>query len=240
MFNKQHEIDKQQLYGNMLRPVSQEVFDLPARKEDLTMSQMKLTIFSDYVCPWCYVGQGVVNRLSAEREVEIDWRPFYLRPDTPPEGMDLPDYVKAHMAETNARLKQMATTAGLEMVFATRMPNTRLAHEATEYAREKGKLIEFHRLVFDQFYGHGRDISHWDVLREAAVAAGLDADEMQREVEAGKYTELVNAQVEEAQEIGVSGVPTYVLNGRYAIVGAQPYEAFLQALQQIEAKPAKN
>jgi predicted DsbA family dithiol-disulfide isomerase len=198
--------------------------------------QLKVTIFSDYVCPWCYVGQGVVSRLVEEQHADIEWRPFYLQPDTPPEGMDLPAHVRAHMAETNARLKQMATAAGLEMVFATRLPNTRIAHEATEYAREKGKQMEFHRVVFDKFYGKGEDISHWDVLREAALQVGLDADEMQREVEAGKYTEAVNALVEEAQEIGVTGVPTYVLNGRYAIVGAQPYEAFLKALQQIAEK----
>ena len=198
------------------------------------MSSLKFTVFSDYVCPWCYVGQAVVDRLVNEQHAEIEWRPFYLRPDTPPEGMDLPDHVKAHMAETNARLKQMADAAGLEMVFVTRLPNTRIAHEATEYAREHEKQFEFHRAVFDKFYGKGEDISKWNVLREAAVAVGLDADEMQLEVEAGKFTETVNAMVEEAIEIGVTGVPTYVLNDRYAIVGAQPYEVFMKALQQIE------
>lgn len=198
------------------------------------MSTLKLTIFSDYVCPWCYVGQGVLAKLIEEHHAEVDWRPYYLRPDTPPEGMELPDYVKARMAETNVRLKQMASAAGLEMVFATRIPNTRLAHEATEYAREKGQLMEFHRIVFDKFYGKGEDVSRWDVLRDAARQTGLDADEMQREVESGRYTAQVNAQVREAQQIGVTGVPTYVLNDRYAIVGAQPYEAFLQALAQIE------
>ena len=148
--------------------------------------------------------------------------------------MELPDYVKPRMAQTNARLKQMANAAGLEMVFATRIPNTRLAHEATEYARERGRQFEFHRVVFDKFYGRGEDISQWDVLRDAALQVGLDADEMQREVESGRYTAAVNDLVQEAQQIGVTGVPTYVINNRYAIVGAQPYEVFLQALEQIE------
>lgn len=66
------------------------------------MSTLKLTIFSDYVCPWCYVGQGVVGKLIAEHHAEVEWRPYYLHPDTPLEGMELPDYVKAHMAETTA------------------------------------------------------------------------------------------------------------------------------------------
>jgi predicted DsbA family dithiol-disulfide isomerase len=119
------------------------------------------------------------------------------------------------------------------MVFGTRLPNTRLAHESTEYSTHKGKQFEFHRVVFDKFYGRGEDISKWDVLRDAAVQVGLDADEMQREVEAGRYTAAVNSAVKVAQQFGVTGVPTYVLNDRYAIVGAQPYEVFLQALEQI-------
>ena len=92
--------------------------------------------------------------------------------------MELPDHIKSRMAETNVRLKQMANAAGLEMVFATRIPNTRIAHEATEYARQKGKGFEFHHVVFEKFYGYGEDISKWDVLRDAALQVGLDAEEM--------------------------------------------------------------
>lgn len=202
------------------------------------MSQLKLTIFSDYVCPWCYVGQGVVTTLIEEHDAEVEWRPFYLRPDTPPEGMELPDHVKTHMAQTNARLKQMANAAGLEMVFSTRIPNTRLAHEATEYAREKGKQFEFHHAVFEKFYARGENISQWEILSDAARQVGLDADEMRSEVEAGRYTDIVSGMVQEAQQIGVTGVPTYVLNDRYAIVGAQPYPVFLQALEQIKQEQA--
>jgi predicted DsbA family dithiol-disulfide isomerase len=204
--------------------------------KNMSQSQLRLMVFSDYVCPWCYVGQGAVNRLVEEYHADVEWRPFYLRPDTPPEGMELPDYVKDHAAETQPRLKQMAKTAGMEMVFSPRLPNTRIAHEATEYAREQGKQFEFHKAVFDKYYDKGEDISKWDVLKDAATQVGLDADEMQREVDAGKYTATVNALVQEAQDIGVTGVPTYVLNNRYAIVGAQPYEVFLQALEEIKQK----
>ena len=88
------------------------------------METLKLTIYSDYVCPWCYVGQGAVEKLEQNYALDITWRPYYLRPDTPPEGMELPPHVKAHMAETNSRLKQMADSAGLPMVFPDRLPNT--------------------------------------------------------------------------------------------------------------------
>lgn len=178
----------------------------------------------------------MVERLKTEHGAEVEWRPFYLRPDTPPEGMELPDYVKARAAQSHERLRQRANAVGLEMVFPTRIPNTRLAHEATEYARQRGKGFEFHHAVFEKFYGRGQDISKWNVLRAAAEEVGLDAEEMRRLVEAGTYTAAVQSEVDRAYQVGVSGVPTYVLNDRYAIVGAQPYEVFRQALERLASE----
>ena len=141
----------------------------------------------------------------------------------------------------------------MEFVSTKRIYNTRLAHEATEYAREhgnparfnspiqrdeRGKGNEFHKVIFRKIYAEGEDPSQWDVLRSAAQEVGLNADEMQRDVENEKYTANVTDQVRWAYQIGVTGVPTYVINNRYAIVGAQPYEVFKNALEQItQQKP---
>src|SRR5512142_1678568 len=166
--------------------------------------------------------------------MEVDWRPFYLYWDTPQEGRELPEHVKkARAAGSEERLTQLAASFGMPFVSTRRIYNTRLAHEATEYARDQGKLIEFHRIVFRKVYGEGQDISQWDVLRAAAEEAGLDAEEMQREVQAGKYTENVEEQVQQAYRMGVSGVPTYVINNRYAVVGAQPYDVFKRAIESV-------
>jgi len=176
----------------------------------------------------------VVERLKEEHNVDVDWRPFYLRPDTPPEGMELPDYIKKGRANgSEERLRSMANDYGMEFRSTELIYNTRLAHEATEYAREHGKGLEFHKIVFRLVYAEGKDPSQWNVLRSAAQEAGLDGDAMQRDVEGGRYTESVNEQVQWAYQIGVSGVPTYVINDRYALVGAQPYEVFKNALSQI-------
>jgi predicted DsbA family dithiol-disulfide isomerase len=194
----------------------------------------KLTIFSDYICPWCYVGQGVVEKLQEEYKVDVEWRPYYLRPDTPPEGMELPSYIlKARAAGSEERLEQLANSYGMKFKSTQRIYNTRLAHEATEYARMHGKANEFHKVTFRKVYVEGLDISKWDVLGSAAKEVGLNADQMQQEVENGKYTAEVAAQVQQAYQIGVSGVPTYVINDKYALVGAQPYEVFKRALVQI-------
>jgi predicted DsbA family dithiol-disulfide isomerase len=176
----------------------------------------------------------VVDLLKAEYKVDVDWRPYYLRPDTPPEGLDLPDYIlRARTNGSEERLQSMANMHGMEFKSTERIYDTRIAHEATEYAREHGKGLEFHRVVFRQVYAEGQDPSKWDVLRSAAEEVGLDADDMQSVVDGGKYTAEVAAQVRHAQEIGVRGVPTYVINDRYAVVGAQPYEVFKNALAKI-------
>ncbi len=194
----------------------------------------------------------MVEKLRAEHNVDVDWRPFYLDFDTPPEGKELPDHVKQARANgSEERLSQIADSYGMEFVSTKRIYNTRLAHEATDYAREhgnparfnspiqrdeRGKGSEFHKVIFRKVYAEGEDPSQWDVLRSAAEEVGLNADEMQREVESEKYTANVADQVRWAYQVGVTGVPTYVINDRYAVVGAQPYEVFKNALEQIMNK----
>jgi predicted DsbA family dithiol-disulfide isomerase len=176
----------------------------------------------------------VVERLKAEHNVEVEWRPFYLYLDTPPEGRDLPEHVKrARAGGSEQRLRQIAESYGMKFQSVERIYNTRLAHEATEYAREHDKGNEFHKLLFHKVYAEGQDPSQWEVLRSAAQEVGLDGEEMQHAVESEKYTAKVVDQVRWAYQIGVSGVPTYVINNRYGIVGAQPYEVFKSALEQI-------
>ena len=176
----------------------------------------------------------MVERLKAEHNVEVEWRPFYLYFDTPPEGRELPEHVKRARANgSEERLRQIAESYGMEFQSTQRIYNTRLAHEATEYARVHGKGNEFHKVVFRKVYAEGQDPSQWGVLRAATREVGLDADEMQREVEDEKYMATVVDRVRWAYQIGVTGVPTYVIDNRYAIVGAQPYEVFEGVLKEI-------
>ena len=166
--------------------------------------------------------------------MDLEWRPFYLYFDTPPEGRELPEHVKRARAQgSEERLRQIAESYGMKFISTKRIYNTRLAHEATEYARVHGKGNEFHKIVFRKVYAEGQDPSQWEVLRSTAEEVGLDGEEMQWEVENEKYMAEVVDKVRWAYQIGVTGVPTYVINNRYAIVGAQPYEVFQSALEQI-------
>jgi predicted DsbA family dithiol-disulfide isomerase len=176
----------------------------------------------------------VVEKLKEEYNVDVEWRPFYLYWDTPLEGLELPDYIKRARANgSEERLASMARSYGMDFKSTERIYNTRIAHEATEYAREKAKGNEFHKALFRKVYAEGQDPSSWQVLRSTAEEVGLNADEMQQLVESNRYTDFVAEQVRWAQQIGVTGVPTYVINDRYAVVGAQPYEVFKNALTQI-------
>lgn len=176
----------------------------------------------------------MVEKLKDEYQVDVEWRPFYLYFDTPPEGRELPEHVKqARVSGSEERLKQIANQYGMDFQSTDRIYNTRLAHEATEYAREHGKANAFHRALFHRVYAEGEDPSHWDTLRGTAQEVGLNGEEMQAQVEGGTYTGTVEEQVRSAYQLGVTGVPTYVINDRYGIVGAQPYEVFQNALNQI-------
>jgi predicted DsbA family dithiol-disulfide isomerase len=176
----------------------------------------------------------VVEQVKNEFGAEIEWLPFLLRPNMPEAGEDIPAYIKAKKSQTGDRLRQLAEMQNLPMVTSTWLSNTRLAHEATEYARERGKGTEFHRVVFRLYYGEDKDIGRWDILRLAATITGLDPDDMQKSVSDGQYRAIVDDQLADAQSLGISSVPTYVLNDRYAIVGAQPMAVFKQVIERLQ------
>lgn len=156
--------------------------------------------------------------------------------------MPPPPYVRS--VATSAigdRLREMAAASGREIVFNTQwMPNTRRALEASEYAREQGKDEAFHRAVFHRFYGLGQDIEDWEVLAEAAREAGLDLQAMRAATESGRYKAVVDEHIRNAQEVGVTGVPAYILGNRYLIMGAQPYDVFQQVMAELGASPQNN
>lgn len=134
------------------------------------------------------------------------------------------------MEDTRRRLTLMADSGGMEMVFTGRLPHSRRALEATEYTRERGRGNGFHRAVFHQLYGLGRDIGSWEVLRDAAAEAGIDPDDMEQEVTSGRLGPVLDAKLTRAAELGIKAVPTYIINDSYRIVGAQPYDVFREAI----------
>jgi predicted DsbA family dithiol-disulfide isomerase len=144
--------------------------------------------------------------------------------------MELSPSLRVQLTGTSEHLKEMAADSGLVIVTPDVVPNSRRALEAAEYARAHGRHESFHKAVFRKLYGEGQDISRWTVLGAAAKEVGLDPEAMQRETENGEYRTLVDEHIWEAQALGITAVPTYVFADKYAIVGAQPYTVFQEAM----------
>lgn len=144
-------------------------------------------------------------------------------------------YPKDQMEEMSRPLKQMAAEAGLPIVDRDWIPNSRLALEASEFAREQGKFDAFHHAVFHAYFAEDRNIGDIDVLRELTRNAGLDDEAMAQALDEGRYREQVDEDYQTAQQIGFSGVPAFIIGNR-GVVGAQPYEVFEYAMQLAGAE----
>jgi predicted DsbA family dithiol-disulfide isomerase len=195
----------------------------------------RIRVWSDYVCPWCYVGLNEIEKAIKPYEVKLEWEPFFLRPDAPEAGWALPDQIKAKMNRPDNPLQQRAAKLGITLKERDHVPSSRRAHEATEFAREHGNLDAFHESVLRRYWSEAADISSFEVLRAAAREAGLDPDALQAALEAGKYTQSVKDRVQEAYESGIHAVPSFVFASKFLVQGAQEAHTFGQVLEQLKA-----
>ncbi|MCI0869592.1 MAG: DsbA family protein [Chloroflexi bacterium] len=173
-----------------------------------------------------------LDKLQEEFDIDIQGRPYLLRPGTPKEGKpreprsgESPD----HLSEP---LKGYAEEAGLIMRPPTKTPYTMYALEATEYAKEQGRFEAFHRLMYRAVWEHGKDIGDLDVIREAAEEAGLNWPELEGKLKSRSYEAVVMDQYRQAMDIGIEGVPGFVI-GNYMFTGAQPYHVFQDVMNKV-------
>lgn len=195
----------------------------------------RITVFSDYVCPFCYLEEPDLARVREEygEAVEIDWRAYELRPDPVP-TLD-PDGEYLHRV-WNASVYPMARFLGMRLRLPPVQPRSRKALEAAEHAREKGKFDEMHTALFQAFFEDGKDIGQEEVLLEVGASVGLDREELRAALEEGRYTEKVLADEELARRLAVDSVPTMFvgpagepLEKAAVITGVQPYGGRLEA-----------
>lgn len=135
-------------------------------------------------------------------------------------------------------LLKEAKEYGLKMVVPEFIPNTRRALEASEYAREQGKHLEFHETTFRKYYAEGLDISAWEVLRDIAEEVGIDANEMQINTEKKAYEQIVSMHKQQAVSMGVRGIPMYIFDKKYTVMGLRPYPAFQEVMELLQKENA--
>lgn len=166
--------------------------------------------------------------------LDITYKTFYLRPDTPAEGIVRQPRDGAEPGSLlTGHLGESAAEAGLVMRRAPMTPNTRLSFEASEYAKDKDLFEPFHKACYRKFWEDGVNLGDISVLQDIGRQVGLDPQEMKERLDSGYYTPQAQAQYQEALEIGVRGIPSFIM-GRYFFSGAQPYDVFKQVAEMVQ------
>lgn len=195
---------------------------------------LRIDVWSDYVCPFCYLELPVLDAVAAQfgDRIEVHWRAFELRPDPVPTLEPAGDYLRSTWARA---VYPMAAERGMRLVLPPVQPRSRLALEAAEHARVQGRFDAMHRAIFQAFFEHGRDIGRIDVLVEIGTAVGLDGGSLRAALQSNRHTEPVLQDQQLAQQIGVSGVPMMVLSAADAPLEQAVGLSGAQPLQRVQA-----
>ncbi|WP_308636746.1 DsbA family oxidoreductase [Paenibacillus silvisoli] len=201
---------------------------------------MHIDVYSDVVCPWCRIGKQNLTRAIAlwsetnDEPITVAYHAYQLDPGLPPEGRTFDDVMVKKMggAESLKRATQHVTQAGAAVGVTfrfdrvTRMPNTYLAHRFMALLPEEKKATAVDEL-FRAYFEEGQDVAQMSVILTVAERLGVSAPELQARLESGEGSAAVDADLQKAQQIGVTGVPFFVFNNRYALSGAYPAEELL-------------
>ena len=211
---------------------------------------MKVDIYSDVACPWCYIGQARFERALAQLDgaehIEVRYRPYQLDPRAPADAEPMYDYLERRFGARGrgmaAHVIGIARGEGLEMDYDRGLSvNTLNAHRLLALAdREHGAATQraLMRRLFDAHFSEGKDVGDPRVLASLAGEVGMDADMVRNYLETDEGTGEVREEIAAAQRLGVGAVPTYVFDEKYLIEGAQPTELFLQALHTVADEAA--
>lgn len=210
---------------------------------------LKVDIWSDVQCPWCYIGKRKFERAleSYGGEVEVEYHSFELAPDTPVDFEGTPvDYLVRRKGVTPDQAQQMidrvtgiAAAVELDYHYDTiHQTNTVLAHELLHFAKAQGRQLEMKERLLDAYFIRGEHVGRVDDLVEIAASIGFDRVEVREALESHRHLADVKADVAQAREYGIQGVPFFVFDGRYGISGAQETATFVSVLEQVGAELA--
>lgn len=207
---------------------------------------MKVKIWSDVMCPFCYIGKKnfemALEKLPFREEIEIEWKSFQLDPTISSE--DSSQTVNEYLAQRKNmpleqiemmqnRVKEMGSKVGIDFKQENALiANSFLAHQLIQYAKTKGKADALEELLFLSHFTHGENIGDPNVLQQIGEKLGLPSEEIANALNTDLYKYEVSQDIAEAKNIGVTGVPFFVFEDKYAVSGAQPVELFIDALSQ--------
>lgn len=209
---------------------------------------LQIIAYSDYVCPWCYIGLQRIEQLAREFPVSVEWRPFELHPETPTSGASLagrmgsPERARAY----RDNIIMLAGESGLEMRMPRTVANSHLSLEAAEFAREHGGFEAYHRALFHAYFEDGRDIGDAEILCEIARGCGVDDQGLRQALADEAYRDRIDEVTRAAREDEVVSTPTFIFQGDngfadgFRLTGAQDYAVFASVTGRILARRASN
>lgn len=218
------------------------------------MQTLDIDIISDVVCPWCYLGQRrlglALETVAADIKANITWKPYQLEPNAPPEGYDAFDYLSRKIGgaervrQSHEMLTSMGAEVGLPFAFEKTkvLPNTLDAHRLLFWAGQMDGAVQekVAHALFTANFVEGRNVGDHSVLVDIAASSGMDSEDVKRRLVTDEDRDTIRQEIANAQRMGVSGVPFFVIDGKYAISGAQGVDAFTKALRQIADMKAQN
>ncbi len=211
---------------------------------------LQIDIVSDVVCPWCYIGKRRIENalaLAPEVPVEVRWRPFFLNPWVPREGISRDSYLETKFGSVEAykdiAKRVVAAAEGEGLVYrpelVRRQPNTtdchRLIHWAEHHSGGDRSGAVKQRLM-ELYFRDGGDLTDVEVLVQAAADCGMDAETTRTRLASDEDVDLISAQAKDASDKGISGVPTFVFAEKYAVSGAQDADKLARAVRQVSAE----
>ncbi len=219
------------------------------KTEKVMENKMKVEIWSDVMCPFCYIGkrkfETALEQFANKEHIEIEWKSFQLASDmkTQPDK-SIHQFLAEHKSISveqakgmNAQVTQMAKQVGLIYNFdKSVVANSFNAHRFTHFAKQYGKQNEAEELLFRSYFTDGKNIDDYPTLIQLGAEIGLDTTALKTALENGSYVDDVKADIYEAQQVGVRGVPFFVFNRKYAVSGAQESNAFLETLEKSFAE----
>lgn len=206
---------------------------------------MKIEIWSDVMCPFCYIGkrhfEEALSKFSDKEHIDIEWKSFQLDPTMPDVAEESQeDYLVKRKGMSRDQIQgmlqnvtAMGKEAGLDFNFdQSIMVNSQKAHQLIQFAKSKGLGNEIEERLFQAYFTEGKNVADQTTLTELGKEIGLDENELQVAFNDDKYLYQMKQDIQEAQNIGVRGVPFFVFDRKYGVSGAQPTEAFLETLNK--------
>ncbi len=221
----------------------------PAAVDTRVSEPIKVDIWSDVQCPWCYIGKRKFEAGAAAfgGEVEVEYHSFELAPDTPVDFDGTPaDYLSQRKGVPIDQVEQMldrvtgiAAEVGLDYDYDhMHQTNTVKAHELIHYAKSKGRQLEMKERLFKAYFINGEHVGRIEDLADIAAELGFDRADVVRSLESNEFLADVKADVAQAGAYGIQGVPFFVIDGKYAVSGAQEAQTFANVLTQVAGERA--